>query len=156
MKGHTALAIPLGAGDFGAVQTARAHDLDALGAKAHGVLHGPLHGAAEHDPLLELLGDVLCDELGIDLWLANLFDVDVHRHAHHGGELRLEGLDVFALLANHNAGTGAENGDLGVLGRALNEDATHSSALEAFFKEVANLDVFIEHLAEVAGVGEPT
>src|SRR5690606_3805825 len=54
---HTAFAVPLGTGDFDAVQTARGHDLDALGAQAHGVLHRAFHGAAEHDALFELLAD---------------------------------------------------------------------------------------------------
>src|SRR5438067_12694144 len=76
MKRHPALAIPLAAGDFDAVQTSRAHDLDALRAQAHGILHRALHGTAEHDPLLELLGDRVGDELRIDLGLADLLDIE--------------------------------------------------------------------------------
>src|SRR5690606_10783790 len=54
VQGHTAFAIPFGTSDFDAVQTARAHDLDALGTEAHGVLHSALHGAAELDALFKL------------------------------------------------------------------------------------------------------
>src|SRR6185312_11679465 len=46
---HAALAIPLHAGDLGAAQAARAVYADALGAEAHGRLHGALHRAAEGD-----------------------------------------------------------------------------------------------------------
>src|SRR5690606_6627022 len=63
---HAAFAIPLAAGDFNAVQTTSGHDLDALGAQAHGVLHRTLHRTTEHDALFELLGDRICDQLSVD------------------------------------------------------------------------------------------
>src|SRR5688572_15779659 len=63
---HATFAIPLGARDLGAVQSAGAGDLDALRAQSHGVLHRPLHGAAEHHALLELAGDRVGDQLGIE------------------------------------------------------------------------------------------
>jgi hypothetical protein len=49
VQGHATFAIPLGTGDFDTVQTAGAHDLDALGTQTHRVLHRALHGATEHD-----------------------------------------------------------------------------------------------------------
>src|SRR5690606_19999167 len=67
VQGHAALAVPLGAGDLGAVQAAGDVDLDAQGTQAHGVADGALHGAAEHDAALELLGDRLGDQLGVEL-----------------------------------------------------------------------------------------
>src|SRR5665647_2929860 len=45
---HTAFAIPLGAGDLNAVQTARAHYLDALRTEAHRILHRALHRSTKH------------------------------------------------------------------------------------------------------------
>ena len=78
MQRHAALAIPLGARDLDAVQAPGAHDLDALRAQAHRVLHRALHRAAEHDPLLELLRDRVGDQLRVDLGLADLLDVHVH------------------------------------------------------------------------------
>src|SRR5262245_50074493 len=56
---HAALAVPLHPRDLGAAQAAGDVDADALGAQAHGRLHRSLHGPAEGDPTLELLGDVL-------------------------------------------------------------------------------------------------
>src|SRR5690606_12495568 len=52
---HTAFAIPLGTGNLDSVQAPGTHDLDALGAQAHSVLHRALHGATEHNASLELL-----------------------------------------------------------------------------------------------------
>src|SRR6266850_785072 len=82
MERHAAFAVPFGAGDFDPVQTSRAHDLDALRAQAHGILDRPLHGAAEHDALLQLLGDGIRDQLRVDLGFAHFLDVHMHRHAH--------------------------------------------------------------------------
>src|SRR5262249_30800507 len=57
MQGHAALAIPFDAGDFGAAEPAGTIDADAERAKAQGRLHGALHGPAEGDAALQLLGD---------------------------------------------------------------------------------------------------
>src|ERR1043166_2171019 len=59
--------VPLGARDFGAVQASAHADLDALRAKAEGRFHRLFHGAAERDAALELRGDVLSDQLSIEL-----------------------------------------------------------------------------------------
>jgi len=50
----------------GAASGGRAH-LDPLRAHPHGALHRTLHGAAERDPLGQLVGDVVADELGREL-----------------------------------------------------------------------------------------
>jgi hypothetical protein len=76
VEGDAALALPFAAGDVGAAEAAGALDLDALGAERHGHLDGLLHGAAEGDAALELEGDVLGDELRLDLGLLDLLDVE--------------------------------------------------------------------------------
>ena len=83
MQRHATFAIPLGTRDLDSVQTARAHDLDALRAEPHRVLHRALHRTAKHDAFFKLLRDRIGDQLGIELWLAYFFDIDVHRHAEH-------------------------------------------------------------------------
>src|SRR6185369_2017423 len=65
MQRHATFAVPLGTGDFGAVQAAGDVDLDAERAQAHRVADGALHRAAEHDAALELLGDRFGDQLGV-------------------------------------------------------------------------------------------
>src|SRR3979490_2885498 len=57
VRRHAAFAIPFHARDFGGAETARAVDTNAFGAKAHRRLHRALHGAAECDAALELLGE---------------------------------------------------------------------------------------------------
>jgi hypothetical protein len=56
---HAAFAVPFGAGDVGAAETAADVDADAAGAHADRRLHGALHGAAERHAALELLGNAL-------------------------------------------------------------------------------------------------
>src|SRR3546814_9930902 len=46
---HPAFAIPFGARDFRAAETAGAVDADAFGAETHRRLNGALHGTAERD-----------------------------------------------------------------------------------------------------------
>src|SRR5262245_6468728 len=80
---------------------ARAVDAEALGAQAHRRLHGALHRAAEGHAALELLGDVLGDELRVDLRLADLDDVEVDLAAlGDAGEIGAQLLDVRTLLAD--------------------------------------------------------
>src|SRR5882672_4104186 len=112
MKRHTALAIPFGAGDFDPVQPPGAHDLDALRTEAHRVLNCTLHGATEHDPLLELLRDRIGDQLRINLRFADFLDIHVHRHTHEFLQLAAQIFDVLAFLADHDARPGAVYRDL--------------------------------------------
>ena len=156
MQGHTTFAIPLGTGDLGTVQTTGAHDLDALGTQAHGVLHGAFHGAAEHDALFQLLGDGISDQLSIHLRLADFLDVDVHGHAQHLGQLDLQTLDVLALLADHDTRTSRVDGDACVLGRTLDQHAANRGVLQALLEELAHLQVFCKLAGEVFVTCIPT
>src|SRR5690606_25291678 len=132
---HTAFAVPFGTCDFDAVQAARRHDLDADGAQAHCILHCALHGATEHDALFELLRDRIGDQLRIDLWLADLFDVDVHGHAHDLRQRRFQHFDVFAFFTDHDTRTRRVNGEACILGRTLDDDAADRSVLQLLFQE---------------------
>src|ERR1017187_4984923 len=67
MERKPALLVPRGPRDLGAVQTARASDLDPLGAQAEGGLDPLLHRAPEGHAPLELEGDRFRDELGVRL-----------------------------------------------------------------------------------------
>src|SRR5258706_13595269 len=102
---NSALAVPFGARDLGAAETARAGDADAFRAEPQRRLDRALHGPAERDAALELVGNALGDELGVDLRLADLDDVEADVGGGHLLKLFLELLDVGALLADDHAGT---------------------------------------------------
>jgi hypothetical protein len=97
---HAAFAIPLHAGDLGPAETARAVDADAAGAEPHRRLDGALHRAAKGHAALELLRDRFGDQLGIELRLPDLDDVDHDVGLRELGHLLAQLLDVGALLAD--------------------------------------------------------
>src|SRR5690606_29448031 len=124
-----------------AIQTTRAHDLDALCTQTHGILHGTLHRAAEHDALFELLRNRVGDQLRVDFRFAHFLDIDVHRHAHDRLQLTLERLDVLTFLADDDTRTSTEQRDTRVLGRALNDDTAHRSMRQTLLQEATHLDI---------------
>ena len=120
---HTTFAIPFETRDFSATQATRAVDADALGAQTHGRLNGPLHGATEGHTTLELLGNRIRDQRGVDFRLADLDDVDRHFRIGHLADDLAELLDVRALLADHDARTSRMDRDAALLVRTLDDDA---------------------------------
>src|SRR5207342_422003 len=155
VQGHAALAVPLRAGNLGAVQTAADVDLDAQRAQAHRVAHGALHRAAEHDAALELLRDRLCHQLRVEFRLADFGDIDVHRHAHELGHVGLQLLDVLAALADHHARASRVDGDARRVRGTLDQDLADAGLRELLAQHLADLEVSGEVLAVLALVGEP-
>ena len=105
MEWHPTFAVPLGTGNFYTIQSAGTHDLDPLGTQPHGVLHRTFHGAAEHDPLFQLLCNVVGDQLGINFRFADFFDIHMHRNTHQLLQCPAQNLDIFAFFTDHNTGT---------------------------------------------------
>src|SRR6516164_2883485 len=140
MQRHAALTIPLHARDLRAAEPARAIDADTAGAESHRRLHGALHGAAEGHAALELLRDRFGDELGIELRLADLDDVD------H---------DVGALLADDDARTRGLNSNAALLVRPLDHDFRYRRLLEILHQLLADLHVLVQQLAVLVLAGVP-
>src|SRR5277367_6899311 len=152
---HPALALPLAASDVGAAKAARALDLDALGAERHGHLDRLLHCAAESDAALQLEGNVLGHELGLDLGLLDLLDVQEDLLAGQLHELGLDVLDLLALAADDDAGARGVDLDADAVGRALDEDARHGGLLQLLHERRADKLVLEEQLREFLLAGEP-
>ena len=72
----------------------------------------------------------------------------MHRHAHATLQLGLQLLDVLALLADHDARTGAVNRDASVLGRTLDDDPSNRRVRQFFLQVFTHIDIFLEHLGE--------
>src|SRR5579859_2985034 len=155
MQRHAAFAIPLHARDFRAAQTTRAVDADAFGAQTHRRLHGALHGAAECDAALELLGDRFGDQRRIELGLADFDDVDDDVGIGDVGDFLAQLVDVGALLADHHTRTRRVNGDAALLVRALDHDLGDSRLLELLVQDLADLDVLVQQLAVLVLAGKP-
>src|SRR3954453_8108867 len=93
-----AVGVALGACHLGAAQAPRDLPLAALRARSHGARERALHRAAERDAVLQLLGDRLRDELGVELGALDLEDVDLDLLARHPVEVLAEGVDLAAGL----------------------------------------------------------
>src|SRR5713101_4373332 len=146
MQRHAALAIPFHPRDFGAAETARAVDTNALGAKTHRRLHRALHGAAERDTALELLRDRFGDQRGVELGLADLDDVDDDVGGGDVGNALAQLVDIGALLADHDAGTRRVDRHAALLVRTLDHNPGDGRLL----------DILVQQLAVFVLAGEPT
>src|SRR5438105_2705519 len=152
---HAAFPVPLHARDFGAAQPPRAVDADAFRAEPHRRLHRALHGAAERDAALELLGDRFGDQGGVELGLADFDDIDDDVGGGDVGDLLAQLVDVGALLADHDAGTRRVDRDAALLVRTLDHDARHRRLLQFLVQDLADLDALVQELAVLAFACEP-
>src|SRR5450432_2266265 len=153
---HATFAIPFHARDFGAAETARAVDTNALGAQTHRRLHRALHGAAERDAALQLLGDRFGNQRGVELRLADLDDIDDDVGGGDIGNPLAQLVDVRALLADHDAGTRRVDRHPALLVRTLDHDSGDGCLLQFLVQHLADFDILVQQLAVLVLAGEPT
>src|SRR6202163_609472 len=153
---HAAFAIPFHARDFGAAETARAVDTNALGAETHRRLHRARHRAAERDAALKLLRDRFGDQRGVEFGLADFDDVDDDVGCGDIGNALAQLVDVGALLANHDAGTRRVDCHAALLVRTLDHNPGHRRLLQFLVQDLADLDILVQQLAVLVLAGEPT
>src|SRR6266478_3796214 len=146
---HPPFAIPFHAVDFGAAETARAVDTNALGAKTHRRLHRALHRAAERNAALELLRDRFGDQRGVELRLADFDDVDddIGR-----GDIG----DALAQLVDHGAGTRRVDRHAALLVRTLDHYPGDGRLLQFLVQHLADFDILVQQLAVLVLAGVPT
>src|SRR6478672_2990625 len=148
-----ALAVELGARHLGAVEAARALDPDALGTRAHRGLHGLAHRAAELHAAGELLGHTLGDQLGIDLGVLDLEDVQLHLLAGELLELATDAVGLGATATDHDARTRGVDVHPHAVPGALDLDLGDAGPLHALGQQLADRDVLTDvALVELVGV----
>ncbi|OLP61926.1 hypothetical protein BJM39_21970 [Salmonella enterica subsp. enterica serovar Javiana] len=134
-------------------------DTDALGAGAGGGLHALAHRATERHASRELLGDALRDELGVDLGVLDLEDVQLHLLARELLELATDAVGLGAATTDDDAGTRGVDVHTDAVTGALDLDAGDAGPLHALGHEFADGDVFLDvvavALALLGGVSEP-
>ena len=136
--------VPLAAAHLGAAEAARDGDLDALGAGLHRALDGLLHRLLEGDAAAQLPGDVHGDEMGVELRLADLLDLQLDLAVRERADLLAQHLDVGAALADDDAGLGGVDRDRHVVDAALDLDAAHAGVGQPLVDERADRDVLLE------------
>ena len=119
---HAALAVPLATAHLRAAQAAGALNADTLGTALAGGLNRLAHGAAEGHAALELFRNGLSDERSVKFGALDLDDFDGHGAVGHLVELLAQGVDLSALLADHNARAGRGDDDLDLVAGALDLD----------------------------------
>src|SRR5690625_1263729 len=152
---HTAFPIPFGPRDLGAAKTSGAVDPDALRAHAHRILHRPLHRAAEADPTLELLGDVLGHQMRIDLRPPDLDDVEMQLGFRELGHLLAQILDIRALATDDHPRPRRVDRHPALAVRALDHDAADAGLLGLLADEVADPDVLMQQVTKILRIGVP-
>src|SRR5205085_4600261 len=92
------LGVGLAAAHLGTAEAAAADDLDPVRARADRRRERALHRPPEADPVLEVLGDRLRDELRVELGPLDLVDVDVDVPLRERVQLLTERVDLDARL----------------------------------------------------------
>src|SRR5262249_8624620 len=103
----------------------------------------------------ELLGDVLADELGVDLGPVDLLDLDLDPPAGEGLQLLLDALDLGPLAADDHAGPGREQDDLHRVASPLDLDLGEPGDIVLALDMLADLKVFDQQVLELVLVGVP-
>src|SRR5262249_45901797 len=137
-----------------AAEPACASDPHALGPEAHRTLHRLLHGAPECDPLLQLEGNVLSDELRVELRVHHLLDVEVDLLPGPRLQLVLELLDLGTLPADDDPRPGGVHRDARPVRRALEVDSRDARMVQGVLDVAPDLDVLVGQI-RVLLPGEP-
>src|SRR3990172_4236703 len=149
-----AFAIPFAPGHLRAAEAPGDLDLHALGPGLHRPLDGLLHGLAEGDAATQLLGDVHPDQVGVQLRLTDLLDLQFALAVAEAADLLAEDLDVGATLADDDPGLGRVDGHGDVVDSALDLHLADARVCQPFLDELANGDVLLQEVGVVL-VGVP-
>src|SRR5215475_6423367 len=136
--------------DLGAVQTARDADLDAERAEALRLVNRFAHGAAKRNTLLQLLRNLFGLELGVQLGLLDLADVDQDFAARASADLLFQLIDLGAFAPYDDARARSIDDDPQPVRRPIYLDLRDTRAGEAGLQFPLKVEVFDEQLAEIA------
>src|SRR5699024_8222437 len=104
---------------------------------------------------LELLGHGLRDERGVELGTLHLDDLDGHGAVGHLLQLLAKRVDLGALLADHDTGTGRGDDDLDLVAGTLDLDFGDGGTGELLVQELPDGQVVFQVLGVIL-IGVPT
>jgi hypothetical protein len=133
----------------------RPEHLHALRAGADRGGERALHRAPERDAVLELLGDRLRDELGVELRPLDLVDVDVDVLGGHAVDLLAERVHLDAGLADHDPGPRRVDVDRDPLLVLADQDVRKPCVRKLPEDVLADLDVFQQRARELLLADHP-
>jgi hypothetical protein len=117
MKWHSSLTIPFRSRHFGTTQASTTVYANALGAELHRRCHTLLHGPSEGDTSLQLLSDIFCYELSINLRFTDFKDINDHLTLRDAIEILLEFFNLGAFFPDNDPGARCVDIYLGLIGR---------------------------------------
>src|SRR2546421_6489749 len=139
--------MPLAARDFGAVQAAADLDFDSLRSEAQRFFHGFAHRATKSNSFLELRGDLLCLQLGVQFGLVNLLNRNQDLAPGSRSNVAFELIDLGSLAADDDARPRRVDDDLQAIGRALDVDVRNARAGETFLQLALQPQIFNQKIA---------
>ena len=156
MQRDAAFAVPLPACHLRAAEPAAHGHPHAQGPGPHRAQDRLLHGAPVADPALDLAGDVLGHQLGVQLRLLDLLDGDPDPVAEPLFEVLAELVHRGPALADHDPRLGSVDGHrhLGV-GGPLGLDLGDAGVVQPLQDHAPHLEVLVEQLRVVLVDGEP-
>ena len=106
----SAILVEFLAGHLSSTEAAADKDLDTLGSHTHGAGHCHLDGTAVRYTALDLTGDVVGHDVGVEFRSLYLEDIDLYLFVGNLAELFLQLVNLLAALADDGAGTGCMDG----------------------------------------------
>src|SRR6185503_10109246 len=149
VKRKLSLQVPLAACDLSTVQTAADLHLDSLRSESQRLLHGLSHRTAKRDALLELCGDLLRLELGVQLRLVDLLDRDKHFTPGLHRQIALELVDLSALATDDDSRSRRVDDDLQAIRGPLDIDVRHAGACKTLLQIALQLQILEQKLAKL-------
>src|SRR6266581_949222 len=145
--------VELRPGHLRAAEAAGALHPDALGPALHSGLHGLAHGTPERDPAGQLLRYPLGDQLGIDLGVLDLEDVELDLLAGQLLQVAADPVSLGAAAADDDAGPGRVDVHPDAVPGPLDLDLGDAGPLHAALQHPADRDVFRDIvLVELVGI----
>src|SRR5439155_18889811 len=146
---------PLLPRDFRAAQAALGQQLDPLRPQIHHHLRVPAHRAAVRRALLELLGDRLGDDHGIQLRRLELLYVHFDGATHQAAHVLAHLVDLGAALADDQARARGPEADPDLFPDALDVDPRDAGERVLLADELADLEILHQPVAVVLLPGVP-
>jgi hypothetical protein len=146
---HAAVGIALGASHLGAAEASGHLHADALGPRADRAGQRALHRAAEGNAVLELLGDRLRHQPGVELRALDLEDVDLDLLARDPVQVTPQLVDLGARLADHDPGPCGVDVDLDLGDVLADRDVREPGVRQPADDMSANEHVLVQEVGEV-------
>lgn len=143
LQRHAAIMSPIPARHI-TRQTPTALDANTLSAQSHRSRDSLLHSTLVGNAPLNLLGDTIRHQLGIQFGIGDFLDVNAHLFASFLFQLAAQRIDASTLATDDDARLGRMDGNRDLLRETLNLDLGNASLRQLCLNELADHQVFLK------------